>query len=277
MLPKPVGEAVGRYLGRVDRDLPQRIQGFYVVGSTALGGFRPNDSDIDFVAAVATALDQHELEVLGSVQRRLYRSAVAAIPLSLPRRWPLVCNGVFVEWNDLTKSALEVIPIASHVGGEFSIGRGFDVNPVTWRILADRGIAVRGPAPSLLHVYRDDVELRNWTLGNLDTYWRRWAKDVRAGHGWPALKALLRRYVAWGVLGASRMHFTIATGNIASKEEAGVYALGVFGKRWHLVLEDALAYRRGLRSSGGYRNPYARRRDAAAFVMTVIESALPHP
>ncbi|MDQ6877650.1 MAG: DUF4111 domain-containing protein [Candidatus Dormibacteraeota bacterium] len=277
MLPKLVREAVSRYLDRVDQDLPRRIQGFYVVGSTALGGFRPNDSDIDFVAAVATALDERELEVLRTIQSRLYRGALAAIPIRLPRRWPLVCNGVFVEWKDLTKPALDVVPIASHVGGQFSIGRGFDVNPVTWRILSDRGIAVRGPEPSLLHVYRDDAELRDWTLGNLHTYWRRWAKDVRAGNGWPALKALLRRYVAWGVLGASRMHFTIATGNIASKEEAGVYALGVFGNRWHPVLEDALSYRRGLRSSAGYGNPYARRRDAADFVMTVIESALPQP
>jgi predicted nucleotidyltransferase len=277
MLPRLVREAVGRYLDRVDRDLPDRIQGFYVVGSTALGGFRPNDSDIDFVAVVATALDERELEVLRTIQSRLYRGALAAIPIRLPRKWPLVCNGVFVRWNDLTKSALEVVPIASHVGGEFSIGRGFDVNPVTWRILSDRGIAVRGPESLQLHVYRDDVALRNWTLGNLNTYWRRWAKEVRAGHGWPAIKALLRRYVAWGVLGASRMHFTIATGDIASKEEAGAYALRVFGTRWHPVLEEALAYRRGLRSPAGYGTPYARRRDAADFVMTVIESPLPQP
>jgi hypothetical protein len=277
MLPKLVRELAERYVDRFDQDLPDRIQGFYIVGSTALGGFRPNDSDIDFVAVLTAALDERELETLRTIQSRLYRGALAAIPSHLPRLWPLVCNGVFVEWKDLTKSALQVVPIASHVGGKFSIGRGFDVNPVTWRILSDRAIAVRGPEPLGLHVYRDDVELRNWTLGNLNTYWRGWAKEVRAGHGGPALKALLRRYIAWGVLGASRMHFTIASGDIASKEEAGAYALRVFGNRWHPVLEEALAYRRGLRSSAGYGNPFARRRDAADFVLTVSAAAVPPP
>jgi hypothetical protein len=73
------------------------------------------------------------------------------------------------------------------------------------------------------------------------------------------------------------MHFTIASGDIASKEEAGAYALRVFGNRWHPVLEEALAYRRGLRSSAGYGNPFARRRDAADFVLTVIAAAVPPP
>jgi len=41
-----------RYLALADRLLPERIQAFYLVGSTALGAFRDGRSDVDFVAVV---------------------------------------------------------------------------------------------------------------------------------------------------------------------------------------------------------------------------------
>ena len=52
MLPAVVDELVGRYLREVDLAAPGAIEGFYVVGSTALGAFRPGRSDVDFVAVI---------------------------------------------------------------------------------------------------------------------------------------------------------------------------------------------------------------------------------
>ncbi|MGO9905955.1 MAG: hypothetical protein ACLP4R_19390 [Solirubrobacteraceae bacterium] len=40
-------------LAGLDRELPGRIEGFYVVGSTCLGAFRSDRSDVDFVAVIA--------------------------------------------------------------------------------------------------------------------------------------------------------------------------------------------------------------------------------
>jgi hypothetical protein len=34
-------------------------------------------------------------------------------------RWPLVCNGVYLQADDLALSASEVTPIAGHVAGRF--------------------------------------------------------------------------------------------------------------------------------------------------------------
>jgi hypothetical protein len=39
MLPAGVGELVARYLRQVDLAIPGAIEGFYLVGSTALGAF----------------------------------------------------------------------------------------------------------------------------------------------------------------------------------------------------------------------------------------------
>jgi hypothetical protein len=76
------------------------------------------------------------------------------------------------------------------------------------------------------------------------------------------------------VLGAPRLHYTIATGEITVKEAAAAYALDVFEPRWHPLIEDSLAFWRGAPPPARYRLRAARRhRDAAEFVAAVIESA----
>jgi len=66
------------------------------------------------------------------------------------------------------------------VAGRFRVAQreGYDVNPVTWHTLARHGIAVRGQEPEHLRIHIDDAELRSWTLGNLNGYWRRWALRI---------------------------------------------------------------------------------------------------
>jgi hypothetical protein len=124
-----------------------------------------------------------------------------------------------------------------------------------------------------LQVRSDDVELRAWVLANLNDYWRRWSertgREVLNPSGVPP-----RRAAAWGVLGAPRLHYTIVTGGVATKEVAAQHALQVFEPRWRGVIEDSTAYWRGEPSSREYRSsPGRRRRDAAQFVAYVIQAA----
>jgi len=172
-----------------------------------------------------------------------------------------------------------VTPLAGHVSGRFRIAEreGFDVNPVTWQVLARHGIALRGPERDRLRIHTDPVELRAWVRGNLNSYWPRWVE--RARRPGPSRAAMLgQRFVAAGVLDAPRLHYTLATGEITSKEAAGAYALEVFEPRWRPVIEDALAYWREAPSPPACAgHPVRRRRDAADFVSAVIDAgnALP--
>jgi Domain of unknown function (DUF4111) len=276
MLQGVVGELVGRYLRQVDLAIPGAIEGFYVVGSAALGVFRPERSDIDFVAVVGDRLDAVELSRLHWAQHRLYAADLARAFLRLPWQWPLTCNGVFVRWADLGRSPVTVVPIASHTGWQFAAGRGFDVNPVTWRVLAERGIAVRGPVPARLGIYHDEAELRQWCLRNLDGYWRHWAQSV-LHLGREAPRASFFQGAVWGVLGAPRLHRTILTGDIISKEEAGEYAMAAFGDPWRPLIEEALAYWHGELTAGPFRLAGRRGREAARFVLEVVESVAHAP
>ncbi len=147
------------------------------------------------------------------------------------------------------------------------------MNPVTWRVLAEHGIAVRGPNRDRLEIRTDEAELRARTLANLNDYWLRRAARARRD-GWNRRRVPPRRLAASGVRGAPRLHDTIATSAIATKELAAHYALEAFEPRWRALIEDAVACRRGEPPPGQYqRHPARRRHDAAAFVGWVIDSA----
>ena len=56
--------------------------------------------------------------------------------------------------------------------------------------------------------------------------------------GGPAPLGPLAARVVVGVLGAPRLHCTIATGTIITKEGAGQYALNTFDREWHHLIYD---------------------------------------
>lgn len=275
VLPALARGAVDDLLARLDRAVPGRIEGFYVVGSASMGAFRPGRSDVDFVAIVSSDFRSNDLLRLRALHSGRWTSALIRDAV-LRRRWPLVCNGIYLKAGDVSLSPLEVTPLAGHVAGRFGAGRreGFDVNPVTWHVLARNAIAVRGPDRDQLQIRVDDAELRAWALANLNGYWRCWATRVRQG-GVSTRGVPPRRLIASGVLGAPRLHYTIATGGVATKEAAAEYARKVFEPRWHALIDDAASYWRGGRPSEWYRRqPHRRRRgDAAEFVVSVIDAA----
>ncbi|CAA9243563.1 MAG: hypothetical protein AVDCRST_MAG50-1780 [uncultured Acidimicrobiales bacterium] len=272
MLDPTLARGAASYLQLADRLLPGQITGFYLVGSAALGAFRPGRSDIDFIAVLDAALDRRELRRLrvahlGSGVRSTVR-ALAAGDLALPG----TCNGVYVPRSELAKPVSRIRPAASHTGPAFNVGSAFDVNPVVWKVFHERGIALRGPQPAELGLDPEPHTLRKWNLDNLNGYWTRWADMAARGQA-PVKPLTPSRWVrAWGVLGAPRLHRTVATGEVISKEEAGAYALETFGPRWKRVVDDALAYWRGEPEPAG---PAASQRlaDAGAFMREVVRSA----
>ena len=143
---------------------------------------------------------------------------------------------------------------------------------MTRKVLAERGVAARGPSPGSLGLDPQPELLRAWNLANLESYWRPWATAVLRR---PGLRARLQPgwTTAWGVLGAPRLHRTIATGEVVSKEAAGEYALGAFDRRWQPIVERALACRRRRPSDRERQNVASLVREAAAFVLEVVRSA----
>jgi hypothetical protein len=267
-----VARTAGRYVAQLGRLLPDAVMGFYLVGSVALGAYRPHRSDIDFVAVLGRDLGPPELRRLRIQHARSgLHIGLAAVR---QRRSPLTgtFNGVFIRAGDLARPVSEIAPVASQVGHQFRTGAaGSDVSPVAWKVLAERGIPIRGPEPSALPLDPQPELLRSWNLQNLESYWRPWASAVQ-GSPRTKFQARPRYWTAWGVLGAPRLHHTMVTGEVVSKEAAGEYALDVFPQRWHLLIADALAYWRSQPDRLGL-SPRERGRLTAEFVFEVIDRA----
>ena len=272
VVPQTVERMAGRYVAQLDQLLPDVVTGFYLVGSVALDAYRPGRSDVDFVAVVERDLGP---KLLGRLRLQHARSGLhTAVAAIRDRRSPLTgtCNGVFIRAADLPAPVSEITPVASHVGHQFRTGAaGSDVSPVAWKLLAEHGVAIRGPQPSSLPLDPQPELLRSWNLQNLESYWRPWASAVERNPQ-ARFRTRPRYWTAWGVLGAPRLHRTMVTGEVVSKEAAGEYALDVFPQRWHPLIAEALAYWRSQPDRLGL-SPRERGQVTSEFVFEVTDGA----
>jgi len=246
------------YAQLVDEKLPGRIGGLYLSGSLALDDYRTGRSDIDFVAVSDTALEPSELEILRQVHTELRRM------LPAPK-----LDGVYLTWPALVAAPVG-LSVPYCLRGQFETKGDFAINPVTWWTLHRHPLALRGPAKPVVH--HDDQMLRQWCRDSLQNYWGSYVRSAR-GYGMTRFYSLLRELAVWGVLGVARPHATIRTGNMISKTAAGAYALNMFPSRWSAIVREAIAGRGGSDRSS-YRNIFARRREALAFMEYVISDAL---
>ncbi|ONH31633.1 nucleotidyltransferase domain-containing protein [Pseudofrankia asymbiotica] len=256
-LPAAVRDAADAYLLAVDAADPDLVEGLYVIGSAALDDFRPGASDIDFVAVTAAPPTDNQVTALGRVHGQL------------PRR--PVFDGIYTTWLDLARDPGQASPGPHACGRRLHPRCDHGRHPVTWHSLTRHGAAIRGPKPAEIEIATDPAELAHWTRGNLDSYWRQWwQRGSRLPT--PAGLACLNSWgSAWCVLGVSRLHHTLTTGNIISKTAAGEYARVTFEPRWHRIIDECLRIRRDDHRRSLYRNPFTRRTDALAFTDMVIK------
>jgi hypothetical protein len=195
-------------LAAVDAAFPGLVTAFWVTGSAVTGDWHPGVSDVDVVAALAAPADVGAL------------AAVLAAPG--PDRPPAApVDGLWLPLADLADPPVAGEAVPHVVGGEFSTGPCGECTPVTWLELRQRGVALRGPDPAAVVPAPDPAVLRGWLLANLRGYWSGQADAVAAA----AAAGLVRdEWVTWLVLGAPRLHATLATGEVLTKTAAAAYA-----------------------------------------------------
>jgi len=267
MMDLPVSDEVTtvitRYLSEVDSEAPGLVEGLYLVGSTAFGDYRPGQSDIDVVAVTAAPVDDDKhLSALA----RAHESLRSALP------HPNL-DGPYVTWEDLTQAPDLAGPGPyAHEGVYHPSGR-FELSPVTWEMLRQIAVPVRGPDPSTLGVWHDRAALTAWTRDNLNTYWRRWRDRGARLLSRSGLITLGPWAPGWAVFGVSRQHNVITTGEVISKTAAGEYALRTFDERWHPIVRESLRLRGGRAGRREFLTPFARRRALLDFIDMVIADA----
>ncbi|HVE31732.1 MAG TPA: nucleotidyltransferase domain-containing protein [Mycobacteriales bacterium] len=209
-LPPAVSALVTERLDAVDAALPGFVTALWVTGSAASGDWRPDRSDVDFVAATDRVPTLADAEALAALH------ASPGEPLY---------DGLYVAESDLAAPPAAEQPAAHVTNGEFGTGPCGQCTPAAWLELRQDGVAVRGPAPAELVRAPEPAALRSWLLGNLRGYWSDTAGHAeRVGAERPATAPVDGYPVVWMVLGAPRLHATLTTGRIVSKSAAGAYA-----------------------------------------------------
>src|SRR5690625_248021 len=96
-----------------------------------------------------------------------------------------------------------------------------------WSVLGpvpERAIALPGPSPHRSALAPEPEVLRSWLATTLERYWAGQVAGVRTGS-----RPMRPAATEWNVLGPLRLHATIATGQVLSKDEAGAYGQQLFG------------------------------------------------
>jgi predicted nucleotidyltransferase len=260
-------QVLDRLLAGLDQRSPGLIAGVHLIGSIALGDGRPGQSDIDLVLVRAEDFDDATtmaaLEpVLADLRRDHLRPALDGIVLDAAD---------LAAGPDATAGDRPVV-----FENEARLGSGGSArNPVTWATLRQCGIACRGVLDRD-RLWHDPVRLDAWTRENLASYWQPWLTRTDHLASRFGIASLGGWATEWGVLGVTRLHATLSTGQIVSKRGAGDYALDRFSPEWHPIVEEAIRIRER-RPGGRYRSRLHRRRELRVYMAMVIDDALMLP
>lgn len=238
--PSRVPAEVDTYLAALDEVLPSSaVTGVYLVGSTALGDYRPGQSDLDILTLTHLPLPHTELDALDAMHRALEKGMQPHLDAEYA---PRDCVSRLPRQNE---------PGHAHVvDGQFNRGpHGQEL--VLWATLDQCGVTLRGPEAKSWDAAPDASELLAWNLANLDSYWRaNYGQHVRDVLGPREPDSELSTSLAvWVAAGPGRLHRTIATGEVISKTASLDYAAELF-PAYAPILMRAKASRLGDESVG---------------------------
>ena len=180
------------------------VTGLHLVGSVALGDFRPGRSDLDFVAVLSRRPGDADIHALAILHR-----SYGTDP-TFPK-----LGGIWITEADLAAGPDATPDGPSSQDNDFLASDRGNRNPVTWFELR-RAISVIGTLDRDA-LWHDRDRLVGWVRENAASYWRRWLADAKKPWTGRGIGMFGRAMPMWGVLGISRQHYTVATGEIASK------------------------------------------------------------
>ena len=243
------------HCAHIDAAHPGALVGLYLVGSIALGDYRPGASDVDFIAVLNQGLSRDDIIALHeSLQTQFSRPHF---------------DGIYVD--TLTHDPRLMVPGFSVVDGHVRGPDREERHAVTWLTLARHGIAIRGRAPSADWVWNDVAAAQQHARENLGSYWRRQLDWHRSQLEVPG--PLSDDMLVWAVLGVGRLHAMIAKGLLLSKGHAGEYERAIFPAH-QAIIAEAIALRLGQHPVTSFGTPVERHAAVVDFLDAVIADGL---
>ncbi|MRX53009.1 DUF4111 domain-containing protein [Bacillus idriensis] len=258
-IPKDVKEVVDAYLKMLEARLPNVLESFYLSGSVSLGAYQEGVSDLDFYGVVKEKLTETDVEVLKQVHQEMKKQ------FSTPS-----LDGMYVTREDLEGRNTRESSCPYFNEGKLQMYRPFRRNWIDAYQLKTYGITIKGLPIKTYNLPADWKHLKTNLVENINGYWLNWVKDCErlTSLQFPGLY-VSGSMIEWGVLGVTRLFYSIREEDITSKVGAGEYALRTVPEEYHQIITEALRIRNGNKFSL-YSSMIKRRNDALKYMKFVI-------
>jgi len=117
------------------------------------------------------------------------------------------------------------------------------MGPVSLLELKTTALTLFGTQAAELPFHISTTEVNQFIFDNLNSYWKSWIKK-HSFPGWRySLLILFPRLTEWVLLGIARQLYTLHTGKITSKTNAGYFVLGHLPEHFHPIIRKAIEIR----------------------------------
>lgn len=200
--------------------LGPNLAGLYLHGSLAAGGFDPDSSDIDVVAATTAPLSAAAFAALAAMHTRLRAGAGP---------WAARLEGSYIPLSALRRyDPADAVHARLSTDGRFAFEPHEGDGPILRHVLRANGIALAGPAPHTLIEPVTPDDLRHATRAILVEWWQPQLADPH--------RLYRRDYAAYAVLTMCRALYTLEHGAVAPKPDAARWALTILDPRWQPLI-----------------------------------------
>ncbi|MFJ5565729.1 aminoglycoside adenylyltransferase domain-containing protein [Lysinibacillus xylanilyticus] len=255
-VPTQVRKILNEYITLFQNKIPNTLEGFYLHGSIALDAYINGSSDIDFIAVVNRSLTEEDVKVISNLHKELNQ-----------KYKDTGMDGSYLLVADVGKKQSEVKSCLKVNEGKTKWGK-YDINPITWWILKNKGITILGQDVATYSFSVDERVLGDYVLENMNSYWSNRLKKIKKYKAFLIPNKLVDLEVEWSVTGILRQFYTLQEQAIVSKVDACKYALHHLPEEFHNIINEAISIREG--SKIRYCNSKKQRIDDTIQCMTYI-------
>ena len=120
---------------------------------------------------------------------------------------------------------------------------GNGLTAITLMELKTIAYTVYGTQSHLLPISIGREEISHVLFQNINSYWRSWlSRHSHSPHRYLLLLSF-PWFTEWSILGIARQLYTLKTGNITSKLQAGRYLLEMLPNKYHPIVQQAIDVR----------------------------------
>lgn len=224
-----VANVLSDYTTKLTSLFPDTLEGIYLTGSAALDDYYSKKSDIDFITVLKETPGKNSIEQLKIIHKNIEKT----------HHYPKL-NGYYITTYGI-KNKHQSYP--SFFKNKMYPERDFELAHLSVFELTNYSLRISGTPVEELQLETDLNDVIKELHENINSYWKKWIR-VNSAFGFNnALLTLFPRLTEWGILGVTRQLYTLETGKITSKLNAGIYYLDKVPLRFRNIIQTAVETR----------------------------------